>query len=168
MRAGTRRAFTLVELLAVIAIIAILIGLLLPAVQRVREAANRMTCASNLRQIALAMHNYHDAHGVLPPNKSGEGKATWAVLIMPEVEQDNVFRRWDLSKTYFEQVPVARETPVPIYFCPSRRTIKTVPGLSQKGDGFWGPAGTEIPVPGALGDYAVVLDISGHDEADET
>lgn len=162
-----RRAFTLIELLAVIAIISILIGLLLPAVQRAREAACRVGCANNLRQIGLAMHSYEHTHGSLPPNKLGQGLATWAVLILPAMEQDNLYANWNITRSYYVQTAVARETAVASYFCPSRRSASSAPRLSISGDGAGGLLGG-VNIPGALCDYAVSTDPSGHDESDET
>ena len=108
--------FTLVELLVVIAIIGILIALLLPAVQSAREAARRTECANKLRQIGIAMHNYHSAHGVFPPGtvtdedrcpprsgSFGEGhfqRAPWSVLILPYLEQQNRYERFDMEAPF--------------------------------------------------------------------
>jgi prepilin-type N-terminal cleavage/methylation domain-containing protein/prepilin-type processing-associated H-X9-DG protein len=99
--ARRRRGFTLIELLVVIAIIAVLIALLLPAVQQAREAARRSQCQNNLKQIGLALHNYHDTHNVLPPEsiwglgQRGSGSMlprnyTWIALILPQMEQSGL------------------------------------------------------------------------------
>ncbi len=121
-----RAGFTLIELLVVIAIIAILIALLLPAVQQAREAARRTQCKNNLKQLALACHNFESAYGGLPPIDLSRGWASWVVLILPYVDQTPTYNVWDLKKTYLVQ------------------------GMSMSGGQFvWTPlaAGVEAPPP---------------------
>ena len=123
--------FTLVELLVVITIIGILIALLLPAVQSAREAARRAQCLNNLKEIALAAHLFHEAHGQLPPGKVEDRYPTWAVFLLPQLEQQNVFDEWNLKKVYWEQTAAARTAGPPVFACPTRRRPGT---LSTDGD----------------------------------
>src|SRR5262245_48560033 len=103
LRFEKRRGFTLIELLVVIAIIAVLVGLLLPAVQRVRETANRAKCLNNLKQQAIAAHHYHDGAGRFPTGghisdfvgaRPTGGRTLW-VELLPYFEQDNLYKKWD-------------------------------------------------------------------------
>src|SRR5262245_58035203 len=127
-----RRGFTLIELLVVIAIIAILIALLVPAVQKVREASQRSQCANNLHNIGVAIHNYHNDKKALPPNRiDSEGGVTWAVLILPYIEQGSFYNQWDLTQWYYVQPALVRRTQVTMYYCPSRRPPN---GISIQGD----------------------------------
>ena len=102
-----RRGFTLIEMLVSIAVIAILIGLLLPAVQSAREAARRVRCEANLKQIALGMHQYHDVHGSLPPGKKACCWGTWLIFILPQVEQQPLF---DAYNFFGNNTPACRRT----------------------------------------------------------
>jgi prepilin-type N-terminal cleavage/methylation domain-containing protein/prepilin-type processing-associated H-X9-DG protein len=106
MRNGRQRrtGFTLIELLVVIAIIAILIGLLLPAIQKVRGAAARTQCSNNLKQLGLALHNFHDANGHLPgnlrPTTPGSIRMRWATYLLPYYEGDNLLRNYDQTSNW--------------------------------------------------------------------
>jgi prepilin-type N-terminal cleavage/methylation domain-containing protein/prepilin-type processing-associated H-X9-DG protein len=136
-----RSGFTLIELLVVIAVISILIGLLMPAVQKVREAANRMSCTNNLHQMGLAFHNHHDSFGYFPtggwnyyspptyvngtPAVGADQQAGWAFQILPFIEAGNAWKGGQAT-TDVNRAIVAIGAPVKIYFCPSRRGTQTV------------------------------------------
>ncbi len=157
------KAFTLIELLVVIAIIAVLIGLLLPAIQKVREAANRMVCENNLKQIGLAIHNYESTNGVLPAaytalktadpdaNAQFAGSRKGVSLLanlLPYVEQDSLYRLLDSTRSEFATVNIppkgphsgnntAYAQPVKTYLCPSNPTPATLDYYNA----CWGPYG---------------------------
>jgi type II secretory pathway pseudopilin PulG len=117
----------LIELLVVIAIIAILIGLLLPAVQKVREAAARMQCQNNLKQIGIAIHSYHDAAGYMPPGgfNPWDARGSWPFYILPHIEQDNLAKVAG-SGTAINVDPARYAGGSKLYICPARRSLAAV------------------------------------------
>ena len=120
-RSFLKTGFTLVELLVVIAIIGVLVALLLPSVQAARESARRTQCSNNLKQIGLGFQNFTDSWHFLPPYRIKDRYATWAVLILPYVEQQAVFNQWDIMDEYYNQKAAVVQSQVSNYYCPSRR-----------------------------------------------
>lgn len=136
--------FTLVELLVVIAIIGILVSLLLPAVQAAREAARRLQCSNHLKQIGLAIQNFHNSNDKIPASRTRGQTGSWCNLLWPYIEEGVINSTWDYSKRYYDQLPGVMQTAVVVYYCPSRRS----------------PPQRSIAIdsqpPGALCDYACV------------
>jgi prepilin-type N-terminal cleavage/methylation domain-containing protein len=156
MRLSNRHGFTLIELLVVIAIIGVLVALLLPAVQKVREAANRSQCLNNLKQMGLALHNYHDANQCFPSGFIAETPAQpgqymthqesdyrpgWSVfaLMLPHVEQENLAKLIDYKLSILHpNNKAARETLIKLFVCPSDAPSRLI-DITDSGSTSWSP-----------------------------
>jgi prepilin-type N-terminal cleavage/methylation domain-containing protein len=160
MKNHPRHGLTLIELLVVVAITALLMGLLLPALQSARESARRVRCLNNLKQIGLAVHNYHDARKALPPSRSPGNGPTWAVFLSPFLELNDVYNSWDLTRAYHAQTDAARQASIAGYLCPTRRRPTQ---LSEEGD-----ARGSLGMPamrGSCSDYVHAINANGSSDS---
>src|SRR5262245_45902291 len=142
MSRSVRRGFTLTELLVVIAMIAVLVGLMVPAVRRVREPAARTQCQNNLRQLILAFHSSPSTGrsdtfdtGALPPGCIGRGaipeeRLSWMVALLPNLEQDPLYRRIDLEKGYAGNLPTV-EARIVTFLCPASKEPAPAPAVTH-------------------------------------
>ncbi len=157
-----RRGFTLIELLVVIAIIGVLVALILPAVQQAREAARRTQCRNNLKQIGLALHNYHDIFLMLPPGyiavgpgphpaHDGTSGAGWGVMILPQLEQENLFDTFNSNLSIADAANDAfRERPLAVFRCPSDRQPDMWDITHEDGSGT---IVTRLPIANYVGSF---------------
>lgn len=158
-----RRGFTLIELLVVLAIIAVLTALLVPAVQRVREAASRVQCQNNLRQLGLALHGHHNANGSFPPGlvtsqvSLTNAEATGFTLLLPYLEQDTTRRLYQFELPWYHSANAAAvAVEVPVFYCPSNRSGGSIELAAIAAE--WN---TKLPPRAAACDYAFCKGANG-------
>jgi prepilin-type N-terminal cleavage/methylation domain-containing protein len=162
-----KRGFTLVELLVVIAIIGVLVALLLPAVQAAREAARRMSCSNNVKNLVLAMHNYADQNKQFPIGARSVGSSYgqgWPIGIAPFIEQGNLYNAWNHTSGYNGTTNLALISPnnqaliIPIFRCPSSPLKKTTTGTSKIMHGSYvGIAGCTNSASAASGSFTIAV-----------